>query len=271
MPEISLPDIKLPDIKFRDGKLRDMKLPDIDLRDRLPDVDLSRLALPGALRDMSMPEMSMPDLRMPEMHMPDIHMPDFNLRDVKAPRVDLSDVDLKSLDPRRLDLSGVDAKRLRAIVPFARPAPKPASPVLWVVVAAVGGLFAGWWLATSSVTGPKMRQLAERAQARISDWRGARAHWDDVEEHAEGFWSTEDGWKQEGSHGAAGHSDHASGDVTPLDAVPWGESSAASAMGGAESGDGAGSGYAATDEGVGGTGYEPGASAAASDASNREG
>lgn len=265
MPEISLPDIKLPDVRFRDGKLRDMKLPDIDLRDRLPDVDLSKISLPAALRDMSMPDMSMPDIHMPEMHMPDI-----NLRDMKAPKVDLSDLDLKSLDPRRIDLSGVDAKRLRAMVPFARPAPKPASPLPWVVVAAVGGLFAGWWLATSSVTGPKVREFAERVKARIADWRGARADWDDVEEHAEGFWSTEDGWKQEGSRGAT-RGPSPESDVTTLDTPAWDEGSAASAMGGAETGDGAGAGYSASQEGVGGTGYEPGAGAAATDMGNREG
>lgn len=137
MPEISLPDIKLPDVSFRDSKLRDVKLPDIDLRDRLPDVDLSKLSLPSALRDLSLPEVS--------------------LRDLKAPRVEMPEVDLRSLDPRRLDLSGIDAKRLREIVPFAKPAPKPGSPLPWVVVAAAAGVFAGWWLATSSATGPAVR------------------------------------------------------------------------------------------------------------------
>jgi hypothetical protein len=255
MPEISLPDIKLPDVKFRDGRLRDMKLPDIDLRDRLPDVDLSKLSLPGALRDISMPEVSMRD-----MHLPDVHMPDFNLRDVKAPRVDLSGVDLKSLDPRRLDLSGVDPKRLRKMMSFARPAPKSASPLPWVVVAGIGGLFAGWWLATSSMTGPKVRQLAAGLRSRIDTWRSGRAEDTDVEGRTETFWSTEQGWKKEGSQDDAPEpegvwTDDATQNTTSEHA------STASAIGGAESGASA----------VVGTAYEPAAHTSGSDAMEREG
>ena len=78
MPEISLPDIKLPDVRFRDGKLRDMKLPDIDLRDRLPDVDLSRLSLPSALRDEALGMLESKDvIRCANV------MPEFNVLDIE--------------------------------------------------------------------------------------------------------------------------------------------------------------------------------------------
>ena len=278
MPEISLPDIKLPDIRFRDGKLRDMKLPDIDLRDRLPDVDLSKLSLPGPLRDMSMPDVSMPDMHMPDMHMPEMHMPDRlrdlptpampSLRDMKAPKVNMPDFDLSSLDPRRLDLSGMDPKKLRALAPFAKPAPKPSTPWPWVIVAGLAGLFAGWWLATSSATGPAVRSAAERVRRRVEDWRAGRSEWDDAEERTEGFWSSDEGWKQEGSHHGGGPVN--GGEMRESDAESttetstWeGSTSAAAAIGGTEGDSG--------DEALGGAGYEPPAGDFESDASNREG
>jgi hypothetical protein len=282
MPEISLPDIKLPDVRFRDGKLRDLKLPDIDLRDRLPDVDLSKISLPSALRDISMPEVSVRDVHLPEVHMPDVrlrdmrmpevHLPEFNLRDIRAPKVDLPSVDLRSLDPRRVDLSGIDARRLRQIAPFMKPAPRPASPLPWVIVAGIGGLFAGWWLATSSITGPAVRQFAAGVRARIDEWRSPRADWDDVEEQTEGFWSSEQGWKQEGSHRSAGRSEGtwSEGDA-PRDKAGWDASATTSAADGTESAEVVGGTFEPTaDAGVGGTAYEP-ASGEGSAGQDREG
>jgi len=276
MPEISLPDIKLPDVKFRDGRLRDVKLPDIDLRDRLPDVDLTKLSLPSALRDLSMPDVH--DMHLPHMTMPDAlrdlptpSMPDLAalgaLRDVRAPKVELPDVDLRSLDPRRLDLSGVDPKRLRAIAPFAKPAPKPSSPLPWVVVAAVAGMFAGWWLATSSATGPAVRSFATRMRGRIDDWRAGRSEWDDAEERSQGFWGNETGWKQEGTHAGGGPADgSAQSDeaASTSDAATWEGSASAAAMGGDSLSTG-------SDEGIGGAGYEPPSGDFGSESGEREG
>lgn len=207
MSEISLPDIRLPDIRFRDAKLPDVKLPDIDLRERLPDVDLARLPLPAALRDRSVPEL-----------------------------------DLRSLDPRRLDLSGLDAKRLRALAPFAKPAQKPASPLPWILVAGAAGLFAGWFLATSPLT----RGIVDRLRARIDAWRTARAGWEDAEERTEGFWSNEEGWQQQGAQPGAG-SGEGSWEGSAGEGASWEGSSSAAAMGATSTGE----------EGAGGTGSEP--------------
>jgi len=163
---------------------------------------------------------------------------------MKAPKVDLSDVDLRSLDPRRLDLSGLDARKLRDLVPFAKPAPKQTSPVPYVVLAAAAGLFAGWWLATSSVTGPTMRGLAARVRGRIDEWRAARGDWDDAEERTEGFWSNEDGWKETGSQPDAAPAEGS----FERDAHPdegWDSSASTAAIGGSDS-----------DGGIGGTSYE---------------
>jgi hypothetical protein len=63
-------------------------------------------------------------------------------------------------------------------------------------VAGLGGLFAGWWLSTSPITGPKMRELADRARRRIAAWRDGGNDWDDAtEERTHGFWSSEHGWQ----------------------------------------------------------------------------
>jgi hypothetical protein len=230
MPEISLPDIRLPEIRFRNGNLPDVKLPDIDLRDRLPDVDLSKLSLPSALRDFSMSDVSMPDVHLPDVHLPDLH-------DMKAPKV---------------DLSGFDTKRLRAMSPFAKPAPKSSSPLPWIVVAGAAGLAAGWFLAPS----PIARTLTDRLRARIAAWRSARADWDDTEGRSEGFWSTEDGWKQDGSErgegpdGAASTSDEAPGTSR------WEGAASVAAV------------ATGPDDAIGGAGYE---ASTASDGSEREG
>jgi hypothetical protein len=230
MPEISLPDIRLPEIRFRNGNLPDVKLPDIDLRERLADVDLSKLSLPSAIRDFSMSDVSMPDV-----HMSDVHMPD--LRDMKTPKV---------------DLSGFDTKRLRALSPFAKPAPKSASPLPWIVVAGAAGLAAGWFLATS----PMARTFADRLRARIAAWRSARAEWEDTEGRSEGFWSTEDGWKQDGS--ARGEGPDAAESASDTSAGPSGWEGAASVAVVASG----------PDDAIGGTGYE---ASPEGDASEREG
>jgi hypothetical protein len=255
MPEISLPDIKLPDVKFRDGKLRDVKLPDIDLRDRLPDVDLSRISLPAGLREVSMPEVSMPDISLRDVRVPEIRRPDIH--------VDLSDLDLKAIDPRRIDLSGIDADRLREIVPFMKPARKPASRLPFVLLAAVGGIFAAWWLATSSRTGPRVRSLAADIRRRVDEMRGDRG-WDDTEGRGEGSWPSEHDWKAQSdqatggtvSEGTAGHSGGSWSRGSGAESAAMREGDTAGQMGDTEEA-GDGGGYFAADTGVGGTGYEP--------------
>jgi hypothetical protein len=178
MTQMNLRDFKLPDMTFRGGKLRDLALPEIDLRDRLSD-----------------------------LHVHDIHVPNIHMPEMKAPDIDMSAIDVRGLDPRRLDLSGIDAHRLRELSPFVRRKADPASPLPWIIVAGVGGLFAGWWLATSSATGPMIRRMTHGVHRHLDAWRNSRAEWNDGEDRAEGFWSTEDGWKDEGSQGGAARPD----------------------------------------------------------------
>jgi hypothetical protein len=189
-----MPEISLPDITFGDGMLRDMKLPDIDLRDRLADLDLSDLHMPQPLRDVSMP-----DFKLPELHRPEITLRDIK-REAKAHHLHLPDVNLRDLD----------MGDIRAMARLGRTAPRARTPWAWITVAGLAGLSAGWWLSTSSITGPKMRAFADRARRRIAAWRGGGNGWDDAtEERTRGFWSSEHGWRDNaagsessGEHGA---------------------------------------------------------------------
>jgi hypothetical protein len=159
--------------------------------------------------------------------MPDVKMPDF-----KMPDVDMASI-------RRL----------------GRPEPKRRSLLPWVIVAGVSAAFAGWWLATSSVTGPKVRAVAERVRTRIDELRNGGAEWEDGEEQAESFWSSESGWESgntpssdgEGaSTGAARPRAMATATMTDDDAASatdsWDVSSAAS--------------QTSSDPSVGGTGFD---------------
>jgi hypothetical protein len=274
MPQISLPNVKLPDVRFRDARLRDVKLPDIDLRG-LPDVDLRDVSVPKALREMSMPDMKMPDVKMPDVkmsdfhmpdvHMPDVHMPDISMPDLKRPDLHLRDVRMPDLRMRdfkmpKMDMPDVDLREIRSAIPFGRPAPKPASPLPWVLLAGVAGLFAGWWLSTSSVTGPKVRQIADRVRARIDEMRNGADDWDEaVEERTEGFWANEQGWKTEGSQPGPGGPINAEPEEES-EADSWPEHSAATLTSSESTiddvvGD---TGGLAQDESIGGTAFEPG-------------
>jgi hypothetical protein len=232
MPDISLPEIKLPDVKWRDGHLRDMKLPDIDLRDRMPDVDLSKVPLPTAMRDLSMPDISLSDVRVPEVNLSKVRLPDVSLDDLKGMNV---------------DLSGLDAKKLRDLAPFMKPAPKPASKLPWVIVAAVGGMFAGWWFATSSQTGPKVREMTARLRGRIDDWRASRSEWDDAHQVSDEPWSS------------PSRSDYDATNTWPRSSLPTSAGSSGDEVNGGTWPDSPeGSAAAASSGGYGGSGFEPG-------------
>jgi hypothetical protein len=64
-------------------------------------------------------------------------------------------------------------------------------------------MFAGWWLATSSMTGPRVRAAADKVRQRIDELRGTPAG-GDAEEQTETFWSSETGWQDAGSEQVGG-------------------------------------------------------------------
>jgi hypothetical protein len=210
MPEISLPDIKLPDIRIGDAKLRDVKLPDLDLRDRLPDVDI---------RELHMPDVKFPDRKSIDSAIGAVQVPDFKvgerIRDLRMPEVDVDAI-------RRL---GRPEPRRRTFWPF-------------LLVAVIGAAFAAWWLATSSLTGPRVRAAADKVRQRFDELRGGTADWADSEEKTETFWSSETGW-QEATPGTMSADAEASRTV---ETDPWQTGSAAT--------------QPMSDAGMGGTAFE---------------
>ena len=126
-----------------------------------------------------MAQISSPKLHLPELHRPDEHLPEWKLPHLRAPE----------LDVHALSRLGRPAQRRRNLLP-------------WVVLGSAGALAGGWFLATSSATGPRVRTAVGRLRRRVEVWRNGGGDWDDeVEQSTERFWSNESGWKEEGSRG----------------------------------------------------------------------
>ena len=134
----------------------------------------------------------------PELHLPVLHLPDMRLSDLKVPELNMPDIDVHALT--RL---GRPARRRRNLLP-------------WIFVGSVGAAAAGWFIATSSMTGPRVRAAVTRLRGRLNTLRNGW-HWNEqTEESTERFWSSEDGWRREASHRgqtpAGGPSDDPNGD-----------------------------------------------------------
>lgn len=295
MPQLTLPEIKLSELGDRLHDATD-DLPE-EVRERLSGAgeriaDAAERASHAGDRLGSDVSERLSDLRWPGLVLPAAlrAMPG-----VLAPKLDLPNVDLSKVDLRR-DLPHVDTRDLRrAISRLEIPQvtvgkPKAGPPVLpLVILAAVGGAFIGWWLATSSFAAGRLRALAHRAQARLGPVSDSD---EGVEERTEDFWADERGWQTnqtprgahaEGEHDtafsvppagpgasisgedgsvrggttAADTAGDGAGDLTVLDeALPadW-PASDEGAGEGSERGAAAGSAWA---EGTGGTGFEPG-------------
>jgi hypothetical protein len=125
-------------------------MPDI----KFPEVRFPEFKLPEGLRDMSREDIqkALSDMKMPDMKMPDMKMPDVKF-------------------PKRSDI----AKSVEKALP-TRPGP---SPVLFAVLAMLGGLVVGWILATSPLTGPRISAAMDGVRHKIDDWRSGADGVDD--------------------------------------------------------------------------------------------
>jgi hypothetical protein len=136
MPDISLPDVRLPEIKLPGG-LRDINRRDIQaaINDRMPktiempDVDLSKVALPKAVEDR---------LKMVEKR--------------------LDSIDLSKIEPPKVIEDRLPQRRRRTnpILPLA-------------AILAVGSAFAAaWWLITSPTAAVRVRESADRTWRKMT-------------------------------------------------------------------------------------------------------
>jgi hypothetical protein len=226
MPELTVSEIKLPAIK-----VGDVTLPD-DVIDKLADLDIRE--------------------KLSEMDLSSVHLPAV-LRDVELPDVKLPEIRLP------------EVAAVAALTRQVRPEPPRRNLLPWIVVAGAATLFAGWFLATSSITAPRVRSAADRVRRRIDDMRGVNNDIIDLDETSTTIWSDDAGW-QSGGSGAVGTVDERL--ATEVEVI---DADAAAAADGDDVGwpTPAAASHALADAGMGGTGFE--GEAERGDAADREG
>ena len=124
----------------------------------------------------------MPDITLPEVRLPSIRLPE-GLRDMNKEDIQkaVSDVQLPKIDlPKRSDVAKELAKASKGLEKAGKdidkmiPRRAAPSPLPFVIFGMLAGLFVGWFLASSSVTGPKIGALAEDVRGRVDRWRKER-------------------------------------------------------------------------------------------------
>ena len=260
MPQISLPEINLSEFGERLQEAADeSRLPE-EVRDRIDDAaemlaDAGKDISEAASRLGSEVGERLADVRWPTIALPAALAA---LAEVKPPKVDLGARDLRKA-VAKLDLPQVTIGR--------RSSSPPIVPI--VLLAAVGGLFVGWWLATSTFTSARVKSAVHQVRARMG-----RADDYPNEERAEDFWSDEPGgWATNQDPGVAALGGE-SGERSSWSAGPSGSISgeAGGLVGGSTGGPSAGSseademnkamlgrypGSLGSANATGGTGYEP--------------
>ncbi|MFL5679070.1 MAG: hypothetical protein ACJ77B_00545 [Chloroflexota bacterium] len=121
-----------------------------------------------------MPDISFPEVRLPEFKLPE-GLREMNREDIQKaiPEVHLPSITL----PKRGDVSKELAKAAKEIdkagkeLDKALPRRAAPSPIPFVVLGVLAGLFAGWFLATSPTTAPRIGSLMDGLRARIDSWR----------------------------------------------------------------------------------------------------
>ncbi len=124
---------------------------------KFPEVKMPEFKLPEGLRDMSREDI--------QKAMSDVHMPDVKMPDVKL--------------PKRSDI----AKSVEKALPY-RSGP---SPVLFAVLAMLGGLIVGWILATSPTTAPRINAAMSGVRQKIDEWRTSPDLDDELDSAPEAF------------------------------------------------------------------------------------
>jgi hypothetical protein len=115
----------------------------------------------------------MPDISLPEVHLPDFKLPE-GLRDMNREDIQraMPDVRLPKIDLKRSDISKELAKAGRDI-DKALPRRSAPSPLPFVFFGMLAGLFIGWFLASSTVTGPRIGGAVDEVRGRVAKWRAS--------------------------------------------------------------------------------------------------
>jgi hypothetical protein len=122
---------------------------------------------------------TMPDISLPEVHLPDFKLPE-GLRDMSRediqramPDVHLPKIELpkRSAISKELARAGKELSKTGRDLDKALPRRSVPSPLPFVFFGMLAGLFIGWFLASSTVTGPRIGGLVEDARGRVDRWR----------------------------------------------------------------------------------------------------
>jgi len=216
MPQISLPEINFSEIGERIQEAADESRIPEEVRERIDEAaellaDAGKDISEAASRLGSEVSERLSDVKWPALALPAALA---GLADMKPPKVDVS-VDPKDLRKAvaRLDLPEVTIGRRRSGPPV----------VPLVLLAAVGGMFVGWWLATSTYTSGRVKSVVQQVRARM----GKANDWDEnVQERTEDFWSTERGWETNQNPGGAAFGGETAAGTTSLSSGPSGSISA---------------------------------------------
>jgi hypothetical protein len=116
----------------------------------------------------------MPDISLPEVHLPDFKLPE-GLRDMNREDIQkaMPDVRLPKIDLKRSDISKMSKELAKAgrEVDKALPRRPAPSPLPFVLFGMLAGLFIGWFLASSTVTGPRIGGAVDEVRGRVAKWR----------------------------------------------------------------------------------------------------
>jgi hypothetical protein len=124
-----------------------------------------------------MPDISLPEVRLPQLRLPD-SLRDMNREDIQKA---MADVQLPKVDlPKRSEVSKELAKAGKGLEKAGKdidrmlPRRAAPSPLPFVIFGMLAGLFIGWFLASSTTTGPRIGGLVEDARTRVDRWRKER-------------------------------------------------------------------------------------------------
>jgi hypothetical protein len=122
----------------------------------------------------------MPDISLPEVHLPEFKLPE-GLRDMNREDIQkaMPDVRLPKIELPRRNLSKELAKAGKEIEKVGRdldkalPRREAPSPLPFVFFGLLAGLFIGWFLASSTVAGPRIGGLVDEVRGRVARWRSS--------------------------------------------------------------------------------------------------
>jgi hypothetical protein len=124
----------------------------------------------------------MPDISLPEVRLPDFKLPE-GLRDMNREDIQKAMPDVRLPKLELLKRSDVSKELAKASRDLEKTLPRRAapSPLPFVFFGMLAGLFIGWFLASSAVTGPRIGGVVDEVRGRVAKWRASDAEDEDYD------------------------------------------------------------------------------------------